>query len=227
MYDFALTTENPAVAKEWQRLEGSVFQRQRRFVTDPGAIAWLKRSRSYAWFRGVRLQTSGLASIKCYEKQWTTRGQKAEVTPTGSESASTAALQLCQSLRASMTPGIEMDAASNWLDMQKHRLELAGTKGETAAVQRTVCEEIKLILDYYSRPRWFFNEGLRAAFKELLGPIVYRDAAKSDGDRRKAAVRLGYALWFFGPTALLNERARETFLTLGSYPAEFGLCLVF
>src|ERR1035441_1751236 len=112
MYDFALNTEDPAVAREWRRLEGSVFRRQRRFVTDPGAVAWLEQSRSYAWFREVRLQTSGTASVKCYEER---------------HAGSAIAVALCRSLREAMTPGIELDAARNWLSRTKADLESASS----------------------------------------------------------------------------------------------------
>jgi hypothetical protein len=216
MYDFALTTENSAVAKEWERLKGSVFQRQRRFVTDPGAVAWLERSRSYAWFREVRLQTSGTESVKCYEEKH-------------ANSDITAAL--CRGLREAMTPGIELDAARNWLSRTKADFESASSSQNSGEreIRKTVCGDLELIVDYYARPRWFFNQGLFAGFKELLGPKVYPDADRlreKPEVRRQAAVRLGYAMWFFGPSALLNEKGRDTFLRLEPYSIDFGLSLV-
>lgn len=216
MYDFALTTENSVVAKEWQRLEGSVFQRQRRFVKDPGAVAWLERSRSYAWFREVRLQTSGTASIKCYEKN---------------QANSDIAAALCRSLREAMTPGIELDAARNWLARTKAELESTSSSESSGEreIRKTICRDLELIVDYYARPQWFFNQGLFVGFKELLGPKVYPDAdllREKPEVRRKAAVRLGYAMWFFGPSALLNEKGRDTFLRLEPYSIDFGLSLV-
>ncbi len=216
MYDFALGTDNPVVAREWERLEGSVFRRKRRFVTDPGAVAWLERSRSYAWFREVRLQTSGVASVKCYEDE---------------HADSAIATEFCRDLRAAMSPGIELEAARNWLSRMKADLESAasGQSGGEREIRKTVCGDVELIVDYYERPRWFFNEGLFAGFKELLGPKVYPDVERLENvpeARRKAAVRLGYAMWFFGPAALLNEKGRDTFLRLESYSNDFGLCLV-
>src|SRR5664280_1758366 len=112
MYPFDLRTDDPAVAREWERLAGTVFLRKHRFVAELGAVAWLARSRSYAWFRDVRLQTSGAASVKCYEKK---------------HAGSAVAAALCKSLREAMTPGIELDGAQNWLSRTKADLESASS----------------------------------------------------------------------------------------------------
>ena len=216
MYPFDLRTDDPAVTREWKRLEGSVFRRQHRFVAELGAVAWLARSRSYMWFRDVRLQTSGTASIKCYEKK---------------HADNDIAAALFRGLLEAMSPEFELDAARNWLSRTKADLESASSSESSGEreIRKTVCRGLELIVDYYARPRWFFNEGLFVGFKELLGPKVYPDADRlreNSVARRTAAVRLGYALWFFGPAALLNERGRDTFLLLEPHPPDFGLCLV-
>jgi hypothetical protein len=233
MYDFGLSLKDPRVEEQWAKLS-ETFRRQHRHVTSPGAQAWLGRPRTYLWLRDALRELSAKKAVESYWRFRTkplaqTAGEAQ--TPSGT---SEVAGQLRKSLSMVLGPGCDVVAGRNHLDgILAESSESRGDAAESAAdaaanARREICHDLLMILDYYERPRFFFTDFAPRTFKELIGPKVYPDSERlaSDPDALfKAAVRLGFTLWCFGPPALLNEKARGTYDLLSSHPEEFGLCM--
>lgn len=240
MYDFGLSLKDPRVAEQWEKLS-ETFRRQHRYVTSPGAQAWLGRPRTYLWLRDALRELSAKRAVESYWRSRTkplaqTAGERQ--TPAGT---SEVAGQLRKSLSMVLGPGCDVVAGRNHLngslaaisgsrtDAVEHGGERTPSVADGAALAEVeICRDLLMIFDYYERPRWFFTDFAPRTFKELIGPKVYLDLIRLAGDpavRVKAAVRLGFTLWCFGSPALLNEKARRAFDLLSSHPEEFGLCM--
>jgi len=240
MYDFGLSLKDPRVAEQWEKLS-ETFRRQHRYVTSPGAQAWLGRPRTYLWLRDALRELSAKKAVESYWRSRTkplaqTAGERQ--TPAGT---SEVAGQLRKSLSMVLGPGCDVVAGRNHLNgslaaISESRRDAAEHGGErtpsvadeAALAEGEICHDLLMIFDYYEQPRSFFTDFAPRTFKELMGPKVYPDeeCLGRDPDARvKAAVRLGFTLRCFGAPAPLNEKARGTFLALASHPEEFGLCM--